>query len=153
MKNYTSTAQAETSIADIERLLVAHKARDISKRYSPTGEVEALQFSIESPVPGGFPIWIMIPANVEGAFKVLRKRRKHATKANEQRDREQAKRTAWRLMLDWVHVQLSLIEMEQVQLLQVFLPYVWDETRQETLFAKIANNEFKALTYQPTKEE
>jgi hypothetical protein len=152
MKNYTSSVPMDSSISDIERLLVAHKARNISKRYTPHGEVEALQFSIASPVPGGLPIWILIPANVDGAFRVLRKRRKHANRQNENRDREQAKRTAWRLMLDWVHVQLSLIEMEQAEFLQVFLPYVWDEGGQETLYAKLAATGFKALTYQPKQE-
>lgn len=149
MKNYTSSVPMERTVSEIEELLVRFKARNISKQYSPDGVIESVVFSVASPVQGGGSIYIRLPANVDGAFKVLHGKRKHNRHRFQNRDREQAKRTAWRLVLDWVHVQLSMIEMEQAELLQVFLPYVWDQGRQETLFAKLKGSGFKALTYEP----
>jgi hypothetical protein len=45
---------------------------------------------------------------------------------------------------DWVEVQLSLIRMQQADLLQVFLPYIWDGSR--TFYAAIKERNFLAIT-------
>jgi hypothetical protein len=46
-------------------------------------------------------------------------------------------------MLDWVAVQLSLIEMKQAELLQVFLPYLW--AGKTTFYESIKQGKFKAI--------
>ena len=57
--------------------------------------------------------------------------------------RDQASRTAWKLMQDWIEIQVSLIEMRQVEFLQVFLPYVWDG--QQTYYSYLKEGNFKLL--------
>lgn len=56
---------------------------------------------------------------------------------------EQAERTAWKLVQDWVEVQLSMIQMKQADFVQVFLPYVWDG--RETLYQRIKSTGYRAL--------
>lgn len=126
MKNYTSEVAPTKSIQNIEALLIKAGARQISKEYAGNGDVVALSFSIANPETGS-PVYIRMPADVEGAFGVLagmRKDFKWYSDAKKRLIREQAERTAWRLTWDWVAVQLSMIEMRQADLVQVFLPYI-----------------------------
>lgn len=57
---------------------------------------------------------------------------------------EQGERTAWKLMQDWVEVQMSFIHMGQVETMEVFLPFVWDGQR--TFFEALKVNQFKQLS-------
>ena len=61
---------------------------------------------------------------------------------------EQAARTAWKLVQDWIEVQVSMIVMKQAEFLEVFLPYVWDG--RQTYFESVKSGAFKAL---PEKTE
>jgi hypothetical protein len=142
MKNYTSRVPAEKSLGDIEKLLVKAGARSISKEYGSGGEVLALNFVILSPETNA-PLGVRLPANPEAVAGVLLKGQKNATAQTKQRIRDQARRTAWRLMFDWVAVQLSLIEMKQAELLQVFLPYVW--SGRGSFYAQLRETKFAAL--------
>lgn len=66
-----------------------------------------------------------LPCNFEGVFKTMLRERK-VNKYQWERDpknKEQARRIAWRIIKDWVAAQMALIEAEQASLAQVFLPY------------------------------
>lgn len=43
-------------------------------------------------------------------------------------------------MQDWIEIQISLIELEQAEFLQVFLPYIYDGKR--TFFETIKANDY-----------
>lgn len=149
MKNYTSTVSPEQTIYEIERLIIRFGAKSIAKEYSPQGDVAALSFMIIEPT-SKLPIGIRLPANPEGVYGVLRAKKKRWMHSMEKNLREQAKRTAWRLTLDWVAVQLSLIEMKQAEPLQVFMPYIWNGT--SSLYQAIRDSGFKAIGYEPKEE-
>jgi hypothetical protein len=154
MKNYTSTVPAERSVEEIERMLVRGGARSISKEYVD-GEVSALNFMILCHETNA-PLGVRLPADCEAVFQVLKKARSpraRSSRGYEPRLREQSKRTAWRLMFDWVAVQLSLIEMKQAELMQVFLPYLW--TGKTTFYESIKQDKFRAIGYtgSPSEEE
>jgi hypothetical protein len=38
-----------------------------------------------------------------------------------------------------------MIRLEQVETLQVFLPFVWDPAKEETFYDKLKGSNFKAL--------
>lgn len=100
------------------------------------GFLIALAFRVT--LPTGRSMSIRLPANSDGVFHAMMKEVKKPREGTEVRIREQAGKTAWKLMQDWVEVQLSLIQMQQADFVQVFLPYVWDgkSTFYEQLKAK-----------------
>ena len=84
--------------------------------YDAAGKPIGVMFGVETPEgPRGFAL----PANVDGVLAVFARQKLKA-------DREQAERTAWKNVHDWVLAQMALIEAGQVQLDEVFLPYLTD---------------------------
>lgn len=142
LKNYTSETPAITSMGRIEINLVEAGATDISKRYQD-GVCTAITFRMEV---NGIPMLFQLPANVEACYKVMFAEYKRPKPDTHKRVREQAERTAWKIVCDWVEVQLSMIRLEQAQAIQIFLPYVYDPARNETFFDRLARNNFKQLT-------
>jgi len=58
---------------------------------------------------------------------------------------QQAERTAWKLLLDWVQVQTSMVVIGRRNIIEVFLPYAYDMRADMTLFDKLQGNGFKML--------
>ena len=144
IKNYTSGVAVETTIARIEQKLAVVGATGIMKLYGPDKRVSAVIFNM--PV-GNTNHSVKVPANVENCFQALWK--DYCIRTSRPRDgtketiREQATRTAWRLVQDWIDVQVSMIVMKQAEPLEVFLPYVWDG--KQTYFEAIKADHFKML--------
>lgn len=146
IKNYTSGISSETTIARIESKLAAAGASGVTKLYGPDKRVSALVFAID--LQGrDHPIRIRVPANVEACYQAMWK--DYVTSHSHPRDdakprfRDQAHRTAWKLVQDWVDIQVSMIVMRQAEFLEVFLPYVWDG--KQTYFEAVKGSGFKAL--------
>jgi len=55
---------------------------------------------------------------------------------------EQAYRVTWRNILDWVQVQMALIEIEMTKLEEVFLPYMVAQSG-KTYFETLENRQFQ----------
>jgi hypothetical protein len=148
LKNYTSTVPAATSMGRIEKCLVEAGATDISKKYD-NGICVSIRFRIIHKTPDapnlGIPIFFELPAKVSACYKVLYAEVKRPNSETKKRVSEQAERTAWKIISDWVEIQLSMIQLEQAELLQVFLPYVFDPKTEQTFFDTIKNSEYKAL--------
>ena len=147
IKNYTSSVSAETTIARMEAKLAAAGVDGIMKMYNEKRQVSAIAFRITLDRTYS----VKLPANAEACFQALWKeycrrtvRPREATKAT---IREQAHRTAWKLLEDWVLVQLSMVEMNQADFREVFLAYLWDG--KETYFERLRSEEFKALPAPP----
>lgn len=121
MRNYTSTVDADKSIFRIEAKLIEAGASHILKEYDERKQVSALSFTLMIDRNTLQRVPFRLPANVKAVAAVLKKRAR--TVRQEMAVAEQAPRTAWKLMLDWLDVQLSLIEMGQAEPMQVFLPY------------------------------
>ncbi len=144
IKNYTSGVNTEVTIGRITSKLAAAGASGITTLYDDRRQVKAVIFHIDV---SGKNISIRVPANVEACFQAMWKdhclhhsRPREETKA---RIRDQACRTAWRLVQDWIDVQVSMIVMKQAEFLEVFLPYVWDG--RQTLFESAKVGNFKML--------
>lgn len=121
IKNYTSNVDCYTSLGEIQGALARGGASKILVDYEggkPTGVTFML---MTDRGPHGFAL----PANVDGVIAVFAKQRVRA-------DREQAERTAWRNIRDWVLAQMAFIESGAVKMDEVFLPYLSDG--QKTLY-------------------
>ena len=141
IKNYTSGVPVERTLARIEAALVRGGATGVSKEYGE-GRLLAVCFAVVDPQTGRRTA-VRLPANVDGVYQALRAAVKRPRRGTLDKLRDQASRTAWKLMQDWVEVQMSLIQMQQAEFLQVFLPYVWDGQR--TFYAVLKDSGFKLL--------
>jgi hypothetical protein len=138
LKNYTSDVPVTQTIHRIRQVLIKCGAASISEDYSTAGEIISLRFSIETPTG---TIGIRLPADTEKALDALWLDYVGDDKLNDKGDaiywncrkkkrradfRQQAERTAWKIIQDWVEVQMSMIQLKQAEVMQVFLPYVFN---------------------------
>ena len=142
IKNYTSNVPIERTISHIEQRLAESGADGIMKEYT-TGQLTALSFRVTLPEDGQ-KVSVRLPANVEGVYVSLSKEVRKPRAGTLERIREQAGRTAWKLMLDWCEVQLSLIAMQQAEFRQVFLAYILTDGKR-TFFDRLKKDNFLAL--------
>jgi hypothetical protein len=132
-KNYTSEMTIERSIERIEKAVVAAGAIQFYKEYKE-GIVVGVVFVIPTK-QGEMPI--RLPARSEQAAKKI-----YGSGAISGAQWEQAKRTAWANLRDWVEAQMALIQTEMVQVEEVFLPY-WAVNKSQTLFEVMKQNDYK----------
>jgi len=157
LKNYTSEVPVSQTIYRIEQVLIKCGVSGIMKEYVGTdGEIAAITFQIEAPLG---KITIRLPADKSKALDALwldyvdgdkltakgdaiepcysKKKKRRVDFA------EQAARTAWKIVQDWIEVQMSMIQMKQADTLQVFLPYVFDGKR--TYYELLQASNFRGL--------
>lgn len=116
IKNYTTTVAVYQSLGEIQGALAGHGARQIMVEYDDEGRPVGVTFAVDTPVGRrGFSL----PANIDGVYAVFQKQKVKA-------DREQAAKTGWRNIRDWVLAQMAIIEAGMVSMEEVFLPYLTD---------------------------
>ena len=142
LKNYTSGVPIEKNISAIETLLVQAGATSISKFYD-NKKIAGFIFQI---VIDRQPITFKLPSNPLAVRRVLEAEIRNPHRGTMERIAEQAERTAWALLRDWVHIQVTMIQMQQAEAMQIFLPYAYDGINNETFFEKLKGNGFKQLT-------
>lgn len=142
LKNYTSTVPASTSMSRIQKALVEAGATDISMKYVDR-ICTAVTFRML--LPGQIPMFFQLPAKIEPCFKVLWAEVKRPQADTKKKTQEQAERTAWKIVADWVEIQLSMILLEQAEPLQIFLPYAYNPSTETTFYEQLKETGFKAL--------
>lgn len=140
LKNYTSDVPIERTISRIEQVLAKAGASGVSKEFNGGGVPVSMTFRIEM---GHGEVNIRLPANSEQVFEAMKKEVQRPRRGTYEKLKEQAGRTSWKLMQDWVEVQCSLIAMQQADVMQVFLPYVWDG--KQTFYHALKDRQFKGL--------
>jgi hypothetical protein len=142
IKNYTSGVPAERSINRIEKILVEMGATSVNKQYDSNKKIEAIAFLI---IVNGNTIPFKLPAKASEVESVLIKSVKRMTEGTRMRIREQSERTAWKLVSEWVEIQMSMIQLKQADFIEVFLPYVYDYAQNKTFYQSIKDGGFKQL--------
>ena len=123
IKNYTSEVDVFKSLGEIQSSLAKHGAKRILIDYDDGGDPCAVSFTMDTPMgTQGF----VLPAPVEGTKLAFQK-------GNIRADENQAKRTAWKNVRDWILAQMALIDSCSVPPDQIFLPFLADHTG-ETLY-------------------
>lgn len=141
LKNYTSEVPAITSMGRIEKKLVEAGATDISKKYE-NGVCIAVRFRMLINMK---PLFFELPAKVDACFKVMWAEISRPKENTKERTMQQAERTAWKIISDWVDIQISMVQLEQAELMQVFLPFVFDPVKEKTFYNQIKEGGFKGL--------
>ena len=141
LKNYTSETPKDRSVSKIINCLVEMGAKNINQQYE-NKMLSGITFLIDI---NDTTVAFSLPAKVEAVFKVLWEEVKRPNTGTEQRIREQAERTAWKIISDWVEIQAAMIHLEQAEILQVFLPYALIGNGGNTLYESMKSNNFKLL--------
>ena len=147
IKNYTSQVPAQRSVQHIENRLVKHGAKNILKLYD-NGRLSGVAFII--PIEGKDTPF-RLPARIKRVEEKLRKTVLRPRKGTLDRIVDQAERTSWKLLADWVDIQMSLIELDQVEMMEVFMPYLYDHAKDQTFFEKMKSNGFHFLLENKSK--
>lgn len=137
--NYTTKVAATRTAAEIQSMLAGKGAKRVSVDYDLQGDPTAVEFMIEVHKQ---PVWFKLPCNVEGVFKAMQ--REGSGIARKLQNKPQAQRAAWRIVKDWIAVQLALVEANQVEMAEVFLPYVIDN-KGESMYARFKDSQQKQL--------
>jgi hypothetical protein len=145
IKNYTSSVASDKSILQIERILIEMGARNIAKEYDGFGKVDSISFSIPHPTEAGV-VPFKLPAKREPIKKLFLKQNRRPTRVQEEAAAAQADRTAWKNVKEWVELQATMIKLEQVEFMEVFLPYVYSLNQGKTFFELVKGNNFKQLS-------
>lgn len=147
IKNYTSEVAAAKSILHIERRLTQNNVRSIMKTFE--GErVTGIAFIVSTP---GGELPFKLPANVDRVEKKLLSLRSRVSKSTARFVKEQAERTAWKILADWIDIQMTLVELDQAEMAEVFMPYLHDYKTDTTLFDHWKKNGFTALIEDKSK--
>ena len=116
--NYTTQIDANKTVGEIQSILARKGANQISIEYDE-GLPAALKFQI---LYQEQPVFFRLPCNVEGVYSSLCRAKVPSSK----RTKQQARRVAWRIIKDWIEAQLAIVESQQAQMTEVFLPYALD---------------------------
>jgi hypothetical protein len=142
IKNYTSSVNSDKSILEIERILIDMGARNIAKEYDGFGNVSAVSFSIpnkDSNIP------FRLPGKIEPIKKLFLQQYKRPSQVQMKQCEDQARRTAWRNVKEWVQLQHTMIKLEQVEFMEVFMPYMYNMSQGKTIFEISKENNHQKL--------
>lgn len=152
--NWSTTVSVERTVNEILRLLRTSGAERVTTVYTARQPV-GIEFSLETPRFG----WqeYRLPIRPAGVLAAMERRADEFIGAGRTRRRalpwswctqERASQVAWRIVKQWVEVQLSLVECSAAPLEEIMFPYMLlpaagGDGRQRTVFD--AAGEFFAL--------
>jgi hypothetical protein len=142
IRNYTSSVPAKQSINDIENILISLGARNIMKEYDGAGKILGIAFSIPH---GEGVLPFRLPAKTDAIRQMFLDKHSYPTDRQKENAQQQSERTAWKNVRDWVDLQATMIRLEQVEFLEVFLPYSYNMSDNKTLFERFKGSGFKQL--------
>lgn len=118
IKNTTTGIDAARTVVEVQGYLASKGVRRFQIEYDEQGVPSALAFEISTEHG---PEAFSLPARIDGILAVIK--RKGSGVAPGKQTREQAARIAWRLIKEWVEVQVSMIDAGLATLDEVFFPY------------------------------
>lgn len=102
IKNYTSSAPVENTVANIQKILARAGAKKIMFDYDSTGNLSSITFGLEIE---GKQYPYVLPVNPFKLAMILFGREFNMLKENQQM---QVRRTAWKNIQDWIDAQMAL---------------------------------------------
>ena len=117
--NYTTQIDPDKTASEIARCLSMHGAQAVLTEYDKEeGYIKSLSFQIHM---GEGQMSFRLPCDWQPVLEILENDRKvPRARVN----KEQAVRTAWRIVKVWVDAQMALVETKMATTQEVFLPYV-----------------------------
>jgi hypothetical protein len=139
IKNYTTDIPVEKTIAEIQQLLAQNGARGIALEYDERGTIKDVFFKI---ILNNKEMPFRLPAKADKVYTALHEGTpEHYHTRYGKQWREEAARIAWRICKTWLEAQITLINLEQAKMEEVFLPYLI-MPNDKTLFETMEHNQF-----------
>jgi hypothetical protein len=142
IRNYTSTVAVQKSVNEIQDMLVSRKAKNVMFEYD-NGMLVGMVFIIDTS-KGSLPI--KLPARVKLVERLFyqdkNKGSSYYKKELTDVQKDQAYRTAWKNLRDWVDIQMTLLDLDMVKMEEVFLPYMVTSDGKTTFFEWTENRNF-----------
>ena len=132
LKNYRTRLTTDP-FAVIQKSLATHKAKQIIQEFSDDGRIHALTFSLD--INGKLHVF-RLPARVENVEHLL-----YGKNDLTETQKEQAYKTAWANIRDWITAQMALLDTGMVKPEEIFLPYMQDK-QGITLFERMEEQGF-----------
>lgn len=133
LKNYTTKVPANRSVQEIQEMLQKGGATGILLEYEKgTGRIDSLAFKMDF---GGREAGFRLPIKWRQAAKVMQREGNQRAYSDE----EYCYRVAWRIVRNWLEQQMALIEIEMVDMQEIFLPYAVQKDG-KTLYENILSN-------------
>lgn len=145
LKNYTTSINSFKTIGEIEEILATNGAKGIMKEYDLEGRIKLIYFIISTKQGD---ITYKLPCEYEKIRKALinlvkeKKIRLSKTKAQ---SLDHAINVGWRIVKDFLYAMLSMINIEQTEFEQIFLPYAYDVRTNKTLYEKLKETNYQML--------
>jgi hypothetical protein len=143
--NYTTEIPASRTVGQIQDVLAQAGASEIAVSYDGDRHPRGIRFEVETPKGRRA---FTLPAEVDKILAVMQRAYDSGerwAKRGGRPDRAQARRTGWRILLDWTRAQLAIIRTEMVTLDQVMLPYMHIEGPDSPTVYELAQERFAAL--------
>jgi hypothetical protein len=139
IKNYTTDIPVERTIAEIQKILAQNGARGIALEYDESGNIKDIFFKI---ILNTKELPFRLPAKAERVYQTLwGEKQEWEHRRYGEGWRQQAERIAWRICKTWLEAQITLVNLEQAKLEEVFLPYLAMPSN-KTLFETMEHNQF-----------
>ena len=139
IKNYTTDIPVERTIAEIQKILAQNGARGIALEYDRSGHIKDIFFKI---ILHNKELPFRLPAKADKVYTALHEGTPdHYHARYGQQWRDEAQRIAWRICKTWLVAQITLINLEQAKIEEVFLPYLIMPSN-KTLFETMEQNQF-----------
>lgn len=117
--NYSTIIDPEQTIGEIQKLMSKHGVTAMMTEYDgPRVAAVSFQMMIKDKKVG-----YKLPCNWRSVHQVFKEQGIPYIKHKDKNIENQAVRTAWRVIKDWIEAQLALVEINMVTIPQVFLPY------------------------------
>ena len=137
IKNYTTDVAVERTIAEIQTILAQNGARGIALEYDESGLIKDIFFKIrlhDKDLP------FRLPSKPDNVYATLFAGMQYEDRLRNERMKK-AEAIAWRICKTWLEAQITLINLEQAKLEEVFLPYLVMPSN-KTLFETMDHNQF-----------
>jgi hypothetical protein len=137
IKNYTSDIPVEKTIAEIQQILAQNGARGIALEYDASGTIKDIFFKVrlrDKELP------FRLPSKPENVYAAVFAGMQYENRLRQERMKK-AEAIAWRICKTWLEAQITLINLEQAKLEEVFLPYLVLPGN-TTLFETMERNQF-----------
>lgn len=137
IKNYSTSIPVEKTLQEIHKMLAENGARGIATEYDDKGQIKDVFFKI---ILNGKELPFRLPSKPDKVYNALFAGKQGQYAYGEQRHKN-AEMIAWRICKTWLEAQITLVNLEQAKLEEVFLPYFVTGENQ-TLFEKMEKDQF-----------